>query len=231
LLVVICNVKFVEFNRGCSPPPFRRSGIQPEPSSGRRWWRCAESNANYSKTGIPSRSAQQRMIAFLRVPSRPAVVKTPSSAPTEANMQFTARTALPASSRSDRDAGKRYEFRPVIKSKPLLLRSSPAGPLAGARSGKLKYVSETRKEICANYNARYSPRTIAGNSLILITRAIMYGDWRVGRTSPNNDRRRIYVACCHKRDITVIVRYLSVIINNFYIAIISETSDKYLFGR
>jgi len=64
LLVVIYNVKFVEFNRGRShsTPPLPPL---PERDSARavKWsamvWRCAESNANYSKTGIPSRNSEE----------------------------------------------------------------------------------------------------------------------------------------------------------------------------
>lgn len=93
---------------------------------------------------------------------------------------------------------------------------------------------QTRKEICTNYNTRYSS-AIAGNSLILITRAIMYRDYRVVRTSPNN-RRRICIVRCSKHDATVNYPLSPappvdmIVISKFYIhPFVSRTEVKYLF--
>lgn len=102
-------------------------------------------------------------------------------------------------------------FHPVIVSTFL----PPAWPTQGPENWN---TYQTRKEIWANYNARYSP-AIAGNSLILITRAIMYKDYRVARTSLNS-RHHICIVRCSKHNVTTSLMtspFFRVVIKNFYI--------------
>lgn len=117
---------------------------------------------------------------------------------------------LATSARTDREGEESGTgVYPVIASIFLL----PAWPAQGPENWN---TYQTRKEIWANYNARYSP-AIAGNSLILITRAIMYRDYRVARTSLNS-RHHICIIRCSKRDVTATPLLLfMIVIENFYI--------------